>query len=203
MAVEASRPITVEEYLALLEASPTKLDFIDGRIIDPWAMEEGLPEAMAGGRIRHALIPMNLARALEPTLDERGCLAVTSDVKVRFDEGDEYCFPDLTIVCGEVDDEADSIEEPTLVVEVLSRGTESYDRGTKFERYRKMPSILEIVLIAQNRPSVERFRRHGSVWVYEWAEGLDAQIEILGAPIRLADVYRKVKLKNSDPPGRA
>ena len=192
MAVEASRRITEEECLAILEASPTKLDLIDGRVIDPWAMGESSPEAMAGGRIRHGLIPINLARALEPALDERECLAVTSDVKVRFDEGDEYCFPDLTVVCGEIDDESESIEEPALVVEVLSPGTEAYDRGPKFERYRRMPSILEIVLIAQAKPSVERFRRHGAAWVYEWAEGPDARLDILGAPVLLEDVYRRV-----------
>lgn len=194
MAAEALRRITVEEYFALDEASPTKLDFIDGQIVDP--------QAMAGGTIFHGVIASNLSRVLGPAADTRGCVTVTSDVKVRVEASGEYCYPDLAAVCGEIESEAETLLNPTLVVEVLSPGTEAYDRGPKFERYQRMPSIQEIVFVAQDKPRIERYRRHEAVWLYESVDGLQAQIEILGAPIRLAEVYRNVtfKPKNSAAP---
>lgn len=199
MAAEASGRITVEEYFAILEASPTKLDFIDGRIIDPWAMEEGSPEAMAGGRLRHSLVASNMNRALGPAADARGCIVLTSDTQVQVDEQGNYCFPDLTVACGDFDDEALMLDDPVVVVEVLSPSTQSHDRGAKFDRYLRLPSVEEIVFVFQEKPCVERYQRRGRVWVYEWVEGLDAQIEILGAPLRLADVYRRVKFSPKDP----
>lgn len=201
MAAEASRRITVEEYFAILEASPTKLDLIDGRIVDPWAMEEGSPEAMAGGRIRHSLIASNMLRALGPTADARGCVVLTSDTQVQVDEAGDYCYPDLTIACGNLDDEAVMLDDPAVVVEVLSPSTRGHDKGPKFDQYLRLPSIEEIVFVDQERPRIERYRRHEAVWVYEAVEGMDAQISILGEPLRLADVYRRVRF--SPPPDPA
>ncbi len=199
MANEAVKRITEEEYFAILEASPVKLDFIAGRIIDPWAMDEGSPEAMAGGRIRHSLIAANLNRALGPIADAKDCLVLTSDVQVRVNEEGDYCFPDLTLVCGEVSQSEVMLDEPTVVVEVLSPGTKNYDRGEKFEGYLRLPSIQEIVFAHQERPLIERYRRHGEVWVYERAEGMEAQIDVLGLPLRLADAYRRVEFPPANP----
>ena len=188
----------MEEYFALLEDSPTKLDFIDGEVIDPWAMEAGSPEAMAGGRIRHSLIASNLTRALGPAADARGCVVLTSDTQVRVDKHGDYCFPDLTVACDEIDDDATALDDPVVVVEVLSPSTQRHDKGAKFDRYLRVPSIEEIVFVHQEEAKIELYRRRGSVWLYERAEGLSAQIEILGQPIRLTDVYRRVKLPERD-----
>ena len=199
MAAEALKRITVEEYFAILEASPVKLDFIGGRIIDPWAIAEGSPEAMAGGRIRHGLIAGNLNRALGPVADAKGCLILPSDVQVRVNEQGDYCFPDLTVVCGEISQDGLMVDRPTLVVEVLSPSTKGHDKGPKFDGYLRLPSVEEIVFAYQERPLIERYRRHGDVWVYERAEGMEAQIDILGAPLRLADAYRRVEFPPEDP----
>ena len=74
-------------------------------------------------------------------------------------------------------------------------GTEAYDRGPKFERYQRMPSLQEIVFVAQDKPRIERYRRHEGVWLYESVDGLESQIDILGEPMRLAEVYRNVVFK--------
>lgn len=183
----------------MLEASPTKLDFINGVVIDPWAMESDAPQAMAGGSYYHGVVASNLSRALGAAADARGCTTTSSDVAVRVNENGDYCFPDLAAVCGEPSLSGQILLNPTLVVEVLSPGTEAIDRGPKFERYQALSSVEEIVFVAQRRPRVERYRRHGTVWLYEAVDGLGAEIEVLGGVMRLAEVYRNVKFPPPDP----
>ena len=57
------------------------------------------------------------------------------------------------------------MRNPETIFEVLSDSTESYDRGKKFAQYRRLESLREYVIIAQDQVYVERYTRHGDEWL--------------------------------------
>ena len=153
---------------------------------------------MSGGSRAHSLIAANVNGTLWPQLSGKPCEIHTSDMRARMDEAGAYAYPDVSIVCGEpefADDETDTLLNPTVIVEVLSPGTEAWDRGGKFERYQQMASLQEYVLIAQDRPRVERYARRGDgQWLLTVVTGLEGALSLpsIECELALADVYRKV-----------
>src|SRR5206468_6110477 len=125
--------------------------------------------------------------------------AYSSDMKVRSSQ-EHYAYPDVTVVCGEAQfagEEREVLLNPTLIVEVLSPSTEAWDRGGKFEQYRQRESLEEYVLIAQDRPHVERFTRQpDGQWLLTERNGLEASLPLssIGCELSLSEVYRKVPL---------
>ena len=111
-----------------------------------------------------------------------------------------YTYPDVVVTCEQPrfeDDKLDTLVNPQLIVEVLSESTEQYDRGKKFEQYRHIDSLREYVLVAQDRPYVERYLKNAEgQWVLSDATGLDAMIELssVGCALALREVYAKVLL---------
>ena len=192
------RKYTREEYFELLEASDIKLEYHYGFIV-----------AMAGGKPNNSLIATNLRRRIAERLDDRDCLVYDSDLAVEMDEGNRYVFPDATIVCGEQlfsEYNQNALTNPVLIIEVLSKSTENYDKGDKFRFYRGIPSLKEYVLISPDRPVVESFYREGEgLWRISTASGLDSSIHLysLNIDIPLAQIYAKVtglKEPNEDLP---
>ena len=195
MASQQQPTCTPEEYLARERVAATKSEFFDGRIY-----------AMSGASRSHVRVTRNLIAALHAQLRGRPCELFPSDLKLRVSQTGLYTYPDATVVCGEAqfaDDAFDVLLNPTLVIEVLSPSTESYDRGRKFEHYMRLPSLREYVLIAQDRMRVERFTRaaDGRDWVLSVAEGTDATVELpsIGCALRLADLYERVELPPTAP----
>ncbi|MDX1654288.1 MAG: Uma2 family endonuclease, partial [Candidatus Competibacteraceae bacterium] len=91
---------------------------------------------------------------------------------------------------------------PLLIVEVLSRSTESYDRGAKFEHYRRIPELQEYLLIDQEKPHLEHFQRQPDRrWLLSEASGLEAVLElpVLEGRLALTEVYDKVVLRDTGP----
>jgi Uma2 family endonuclease len=177
-----------EEYLAFERASHERHEYLNGEVL-----------AMAGASAQHSLIVINLAREVSLQLKGRPCTAFANDLRVRVETGSLYAYPDLVAVCGEprfADREHDTLLNPTLLIEVLSPSTEGYDRGTKAALYRRIDFLQEYLLIAQDRPHVEVFRRlPDDQWVLLEAKGLDATIELpsIGCSLALAEVYDKVE----------
>ncbi len=110
----------------------------------------------------------------------------------------KYTYPDVTAVCDTPrfqDGEADTLLNPTLIIEVLSPSTESYDRGKKFEHYRAIESLEVYVLIPQDERRIERFvRQPGGQWLF--TDGVDergsAELAPIGCRLTLTEVYEKV-----------
>jgi Uma2 family endonuclease len=73
-----------------------------------------------------------------------------------------FVYPDVTVSCDIADSRSDNtlIESPRVVVEVLSPGTETKDRGTKFSAYQNQETIQEIVLVNQFAQYVEVWQRN-------------------------------------------
>jgi Uma2 family endonuclease len=185
--------LTPQEYLALERAAETKSEYIDGMLV-----------AMAGATKEHGIITLNFASEIHQQLKSRPCIAFTQDMRVRIVEGGMYSYPDVVVVCEPPqfeDDEFDVLLNPTMIVEVLSQSTEAYDRGLKFRRYRRRPSLQEYVLVAQDRAVVERYSRHGDHWVLTEVTGLDASIDLpsIGCTLALRDIYDKVEGLLEDP----
>lgn len=178
--------VTPEEYLALERAAEFRHELIDGQIV-----------AMSGASRRHNLIAINLAREVSSQLRGRPCEVYATDMRVSVAPTGLYTYPDLTGLCGEPrfeDGHTDTLVNPAVIVEILSPSTEAYDRGEKFSQYRRLDSLVEYVLVAQDKLRVEHFRRRDTQWVLTELASPDAVLELesLGCAVRLADLYERV-----------
>jgi Uma2 family endonuclease len=182
--------ITVEEYLARERAAEHKSEYFNGEIF-----------AMAGAREPHNLIAGNIFAKLHAQLEQRPCKVYPSDMRLKVSATGLHTYPDVMVVCGKVlfdDDEEDTLLNPALIVEVLSKSTESYVRGAKFEHYRKLDSLREYLLAAQNRPRLELFTRQSDGrWLLSESESLDEVVKLTSINCELAmkDAYLKVDFK--------
>jgi len=189
MSAEPQHAWTAEEYLSFDRGREGKHEFLDGQIV-----------AMSGASRAHGRIAWNLAGALYPQLEGRGCEGFVGDMRVHVPVTDRYTYPDLVVVCGESefeDAELDTLFNPTLIVEILSPSTEDRDRGSKLFHYRSIPSLRAILLVAQDRAHVERFvRQDDGGWLLSDHDGVDEVLDLpsIGARLAMADVYRKVPI---------
>jgi Uma2 family endonuclease len=146
--------LSAAEYLAWERVQPVKHEFFDGEVF-----------AMAGGSPRHNALCVSTSTALRLALQGRGCAVFSSDQRIGIDEGTRYVYPDVSVVCGGVQLQgatSDVIVNPTILAEVLSQGTERYDRGLKWVSYQQLPSLSEYLLVWQSEPRIEHFRREAA-----------------------------------------
>ena len=133
-------------------------------------------------------------------LKGRKCEVYPSDMRVKITASGLYTYPDVTVVCGHPefeDDQGDTLLNPTVLFEVLSDSTEAYDRGTKSAHYRRLPSLMEYVLIAQDQPLVERYvRQPDGSWVLRDVTRLEETVALDGISVQLpmSEIYRQVTL---------
>jgi Uma2 family endonuclease len=142
------RRMTSQEYLEWEEQQPCKYEYVNGEVF-----------AMTGGTLPHNSIALNLASALKNHLRGKGCKVFMADAKVAISEKGPFHYPDVMVTCDERDRTARKIvRSPCLIAEVLSPGTEGFDRGKKFTHYRRLKSLKEYVLIDAEQMSVECYR---------------------------------------------
>jgi Uma2 family endonuclease len=193
MATAALSHMTPEEYLAVERHAEFKSEYIDGRVI---AMTPG-------GSLPHNFIAGNLYAGLLARFAGGPCHVFFADVRVRFGrDGRDYTYPDLMALCGEPtfdDDEQDTVTNPALIVEVLSRSTQAYDRGRKFEGYKAIDSLREYVLISQDEVRVERHTRSGNFWVCTVETNLDGLVELasVGCSIPMREIYNRTRFSST------
>jgi Uma2 family endonuclease len=186
--------MTVEEYLALDQNSPdAKYEYADGV-----AYNLRDPHALAGGSAAHSWIAINMIVVLDRLLSPSSCRVFNSDMRVQVDAA-HYMFPDITISCAPDDllQENTTINDPRVVIEVLSPSTEAYDRGKKFAFYQQLASLQEYVLVSTQQQAVEVFTREGDAWQYRlYRKGETAQLHSLAISLALVDVYAHVSTDN-------
>lgn len=181
--------ITPEQYLELERKAEFKSEYYAGQIF-----------AMAGGTDAHSLISSNIIALLWSQLRKKSCLTFNSDMKVRVDETGLYTYPDISVVCGEVqftDGHRDMIENPVVVIEVLSSSTEGYDRGEKFVHYQFLSSLTDYLLISQKTMRVEHYvRQNDDQWLLTVHSGSEASVPIasIACTLHLAEVYERVEV---------
>ncbi len=176
------------EYLQLERKAETRSEYFSGEVF-----------AMAGGTRSHSLIATNLLRELSSRLKTTDCVAYNSDLRVKVEATGLLTYPDISVVCGDqrfLDEQEDTLLNPSVVIEVLSDSTEAYDRGKKFEHYRQIPSCCEYLLVSQKEPRIEQFiRQPKGEWTLKEAAGLSAEIKLrsLGMALPLREVFAKVR----------
>jgi Uma2 family endonuclease len=180
--------VTLNDFVAALEASETGLEFVDGQIV-----------ALAGTSLEHGVITQRIARSLGNQLQGRPCEVVSQGTLVTPRVGDNAFLPDVLVYCGGAQRErvrgSDLLLNPALVVEVLSPSTAGYDHVTKGDNYRRITSLQDYLLVSQDRPRIQQYTRHGEgFWLFSEVAGQDEEIRIeaLGVTLRLADIYEGV-----------
>jgi Uma2 family endonuclease len=179
--------MTVEAYLEWEPCQEIRYEFVNSKVF-----------AMTGGTLPHNDIAINLLTALRPHIRTQGCRINISDAKVNVTPS-IYRYPDLVVSCDERDRTAlNAIEHPKLIIEVLSPGTESLDRGDKFREYRTLPSLEEYVLISSTQINVEIYRRgEGRLWLYTAYQLPDIiQLESVGFEFPIALLYEDVAIES-------
>lgn len=189
-----NRPfVTPQEYLALERTAEKKSEYYNGEIF-----------AMAGATHPHNVIVTNTVAHLNTQLRRRGCELYSNDMRVKVSPTDLYTSPDVVVVCGSPrfeDEQQDTWLNPTLLVEMLSKSTEDYDRRRKFEHYRTLESLTDYVLISQERALVEhRVHRADNRWLVSFYTGTETSvpIESLGCKLALDDIYDKIEWADED-----
>lgn len=211
MSLPAPRWISPQEYLDFEALAATKHEYMDGVVYplgDPdhpldWPVIAGRrPEAlsaMAGGTRRHSSIAVNLVAAIRPLLRGGPCRLYNSDLRLRPAE-DAFYYPDLVIVCTDQhgDDTNIEVDNPTIVIEVLSRSTEGLDRGEKFRHYRRASSLQEYVLVSTRQQAVDVYRRDGDRWVLQSYEaGQTVSFESINLELDCAIIYEDIDWDSS------
>ena len=141
--------LTPEEYFAWEEQQEIKHEYFDGEVF-----------AMSGGTQNHGRISVRIVSLIDNHLDEGDCVVFNSDVRVKIQESEKYTYPDASVTCDRRDRETPQfVAHPCTIVEVLSPSTEAYDRGDKFELYRKSTSLREYVLISANKIAIDLHRK--------------------------------------------
>ena len=182
--------ISPETYLEGERVSPIKHEYRKGQVY-----------AMVGAKKSHIVLASNLTMILGNHLENSPCLVLNSDIKVRLEEANCYYYPDIAVVCDEreINNTDDFILYPLLIIEVLSKSTEAFDRGNKFNRYRQLSTLKEYVLIQSTEISVDCFRQNEQgLWVYYHYTAKEIlTLESLGFSISIEDLYRRVNFDNN------
>ena len=85
-------------------------------------------------------------------------------------------YPDVVVTCAPASGHSDVVSEPELVVEVLSRSTQGFDRGPKLDAYQQIASLRQYVLIAQDEIRVSVYERDEAGWRYVTVQDRDARV---------------------------
>ncbi|MDQ3132698.1 MAG: Uma2 family endonuclease [Acidobacteriota bacterium] len=182
---------SLEEYFELEKSTNEKFEFWDGNV---WSM--------SGASFAHNIIVQNLNIDVGSQLRRKGCQSFPSDMRIKVPDYPPYRYPDLTALCGNPEIEniggLELLINPQLIVEVLSDSTEGFDRGDKFSYYKSIESFTEYILIAQHRPHVSQFVKHGDgFWMNLEYNDLSDTVELRSVPCKLSlsSIYRNVSFK--------
>lgn len=171
------------EYLRREREATTRHEYVDGVVCE-----------MAGASRNHVEIQGALATEVGIALRRKTCRILPADTKLLV--GRKYYYPDAMIACPPnfVDDTNGVIDNPTVVIEVLSPSTRTLDRGVKFADYRTLPSLKDYVLIDSEARNVEVFSRQNDEWVVRKVEIGTVPIPSISVLLDLDELYRHVVL---------
>jgi Uma2 family endonuclease len=182
-----------EEYLELELPSVDKHEYIDGEI-----------RLMPGGVPNHNRIINNLSAALNFAFKGKPYEAFVTDQRLWIPSKRIYTYPDIMIVKGELqlqEGRKDTLTNPSIVIEVLSKSTQNYDKGDKFTAYRSIPTFQEYILIDQYSQNIEHYvKTEQRKWTFQEYDEADGALNFASLPfeILIADLYDKVKFKSAE-----
>lgn len=182
--------VTPEEYLERERQAETRSEYRNGEIV-----------AMAGSSPAHARIVRNLVSRIDLKLGDGPCEVFSTDLRLGVRAANLFTYPDVMVTCGELvhpDNRHDIVLNPIVLIEVLSKSTQDYDRGEKFASYRNIPTLREYLTIDQYKVHVEQWSRQpDEQWLSQEFNDPSAMVRLASVRIELqvADIYGKVNLK--------
>ncbi len=194
LAGKPRKRFTPEEYILLERAALEKSEYYDGEIF-----------AMAGAQENHNVVALNFAALLLAALRKQGCQPFTSDMKVAITPQGPFFYPDVSVACGErkfLRGRRDILLNPAIIVEVLSKSTQRYDREIKLQEYQRISTVDAVLLASSERPAVDVHTRAGRAWKRHTVSGLDKLIELPSPKcvLALADIYERVDFAGAAQP---
>lgn len=195
MAGEAPRAIwtSYRDYLALEQSENKRFEWVNGQVF-----------AMAGGTLSHAELGAAVLRELGNLALACGCKVFSADAKVRALETGLATYPDASVVCGSVErdpEDPHAMTNPAVLIEVLSDGTERYDRGEKAEHYRHIPSLRDYVLVSQHTARIEVHSRAGDHWTLRvLGPGEVVPLTAMPGTLSVDRIYQGVELSPAPAP---
>jgi len=185
----SKRRYTIEEYLEMERVSDVKHEYYQGEIF-----------AMAGAGPRHNFIFTNVIGELYSRLKNSPCRPFGSDMRMHIPENTLFTYPDISIYCGNlttIEKDEDTLIQPTIIIEILSKSTRDYDRGTKFNLYRDIPTLKEYMLIDTEKTGIEVFRINAhNQWELQEYKTLEETVQIptVGVALSVKDIYLNTSL---------
>jgi Uma2 family endonuclease len=180
---------TIEEYLAMEEASTEKHEYYQGEIF-----------AMSGAKLSHNIVSANILTGLMTRLKGKPCQPYNSDTRIHIEKNSLFTYPDISIICGEPqtrDDDDFNVLNPTVIIEVLSHSTRRYDQLAKFQLYRDIPSLREYVLVDTETVSIESYfvNQHG-YWELRECKHINESLvfQSIDISLPLQDIYERTRI---------
>lgn len=192
-AIAPPKRYSLAEYFALEEQAESKSEFHDGEIV-----------AVTGGTFNHNALALNIAAFLKYALKGKAFKPFCSDVKVWIEKYRKVNYPDVMAIAGEpspYNNRKDTLTNPCLVIEVLSKSTMEFDQNEKFKFYRSLASLQDYLLINQYDIEVQLFTRtNEGFWQYRAYESLEDTIRLrsIETNITVADIYEGIELETKD-----
>jgi Uma2 family endonuclease len=183
------RHFTPEEYFDWEEQQLEKYELMDGRVY-----------AMTGGTRNHSDIAGNFVAIIKPHLRGSGCKTYNSDCRVNIVNTCDYTYPDLSVTCDPRDNLSPQyITYPCLIVEVLSPSTEAYDRGKKFDMYRRNPNLMDYVLVSSDAMAIDIYHKKdtGEWVILSYREGDWVEMQSINLRLPIERFYEEVVFEAS------
>lgn len=190
MEAQEKKIYTSEEYLEFEVNSDTRHEYIHGEIIP-----------MTGGTPNHNDIVSILNAILRVSLKGQSYSIFIADQRLWIPNFGIHTYPDVMVVAKPIELQAgrkDTVTNPLLIAEVLSKSTKSYDRDEKFAAYRTIPTFQEYLLIDQYTPHVEQYSKtDANKWTFSEYDSLEAcvELECISCKILLADIYSDIEFE--------
>ena len=185
VAVKDNSPrFTPEEYFAWEEQQLHRHEYIDGEVY-----------AMTGGSVNHSQIAVKFVSLLDNHLKGSSCKTLNSDCRVNIVESDDYTYPDASVTCDDRDKTTTQyITYPCLIIEVLSKSTEAYDRGGKFRMYRQNPILRDYVLVNSEKIEIDLYHKteSGSWEIINYQAGDEIELKSVNLIFTIEQIYESI-----------
>jgi Uma2 family endonuclease len=192
--VQETHAYSPEEYLELEIPAEEHHEYIDGEI-----------RLMLGGTPNHNRVIRNLCGILNSSFKGQPYEVFMTDQRLWIPRRKIYTYPDLMVIQGELqfqEGRKDTLINPLVIIEALSKSTQNYDKGDKFSAYRTIPSFQEYILIDQYSQNIEHYvKTEPRKWIFQEYDAADAKFTFASFPfeISLADLYDKVDFETAEP----
>ena len=182
--------ISPEQYLEMERAAEIKHEYYNGEVF-----------TMSGASLNHNIVVSSVNTIVLPKLKGKSCNMFGSDLRIHVPINSLYTYPDFSIICGKVeltDGIKDTITNPSVIIEVLSKSTKDYDRGTKFFLYRSIKTLKEYILIDSTSVMVEKYtRQENNSWILTEFKEIHENfyIQTISLTLHLKDIYEDVSFE--------